>query len=113
MTRVVVVALALALAALLAPSPFAQAQVPRAVATGHAVTTGSEEEPTRECRTAPEPRAWSPRSSSAGPVAGPTRRAPAARHRDVTEHDTPPVARGRQEHLRSWSTPSALQVFRN
>src|SRR5690349_14198480 len=111
MARVVVVAIALALVAVLAPSPPGAVGVVRAAPVGHAVA-GSEEEPARECRNGPEPRSWSTRSWPARGVPRSDRGTPGTARR-ATAGPVPPVGRGREEHLRSWTTPSALQVFRN
>ncbi|MGW4115786.1 hypothetical protein ACWEFJ_33345 [Actinosynnema sp. NPDC004786] len=112
MTRVVVVAIVVALVAVLAPSPLGHAKPARPV-PGHAVAAGTEEEPGRECRGGPEPRHAVKRPQPARPAAGRSRAVPVDRRLDVTTGTDPPVDRGRREHLRSWSTPSALQVFRN
>ena len=115
MARVVVVAIALALVAVLAPAPFGHVGVVRAAPVGHAAG-GSEEEPARECRKGPEPRSWSTRSWPARPAARSHHNAPGdvpGTTRRAAARTTPPVGRGREEHLRSWTTPSALQVFRN
>lgn len=112
MTRVLVVAIAVALVAVLVPSPLGHA-VPARPVPGHSVAAGSEEEPARECRGGPEPRYPVKRPPPARPAAGRSRAVPVDQRLDLTTGTDPPVDRGRREHLRSWSTPSALQVFRN
>ncbi|MFE9746011.1 hypothetical protein ACFYOT_13980 [Saccharothrix saharensis] len=112
MARVVVLAFALALVAVLVPSPSGPVGVVRAAPVGHVVAS-SEEEPARECRTGAEPRSWTTRSSPTRPAANRSRVVPVLRRVDASTGTDPPVDRGRREHLRSWSTPSALQVFRN
>lgn len=111
MARVAVVAIALALFAVLAPTPFGHVAVARATPVGYVVTE-SEEEPGRECRHGPEARSWFTRSSPARTVARPRGDALGTTRR-ATDGAAPPVGRGRAEHLRSWTTPAALQVFRN
>ena len=111
MARVVVAAIALVLVAVLAPSPFGHVGLARAAPVGH-TAAGPEEEPARECRKGPESRSCSTRSWPARPVARPHRDVPGTTRR-ATVSTSPPVGRGREEHLRSWTTPSALQVFRN
>ncbi|NUT49137.1 MAG: hypothetical protein HOV94_17780 [Saccharothrix sp.] len=111
MARGVVVAIALALLAVLAPSPPGLGPVARAP-SGHSAAVGSEEESGRECRKVAQPRSWSTRSSPPRPAGNPHREAVGAKRRVADPHTGPPVGRGRAEHLRSWSSPPALQVFR-
>ncbi|WP_143531939.1 hypothetical protein [Saccharothrix sp. ALI-22-I] len=113
MARVVIAMVALALAAVLAPSPFGNTHVMRAAPVVHATVAGAEEEPVRECRNGPEPRSWSTRSSPARHAGHVSRQAVGAARREASARVQPTIARGREEHLRSWSTPSALQVFRH
>ncbi|MCE6997834.1 hypothetical protein LZG04_23985 [Saccharothrix sp. S26] len=112
MARAVVVAIALALIAVLVPSPSGPVGVLRTAPIGHTVAT-SEEEPAREGRTGAEPRSWTARPAPARPAADSSRVVPVLRRVDASTGTDPPVGRGRPDHLRSWSTPSALQVFRN
>ncbi|MFI9006452.1 hypothetical protein ACIGNX_04350 [Actinosynnema sp. NPDC053489] len=111
MARVIVIALALALVGVLAPSPFGPVGVVRSAPVGH-TASAPEEEPVRECRGGPEARSLGTRSSPAGTIPRPRRALPAA-HRRPAPTTTPPVSRNRDDCLRAWSTPSALQVFRN
>ncbi|WP_306747090.1 hypothetical protein [Saccharothrix yanglingensis] len=105
--------IALALVAVLSPSPLDHARVARVVPATHAAVGAAEEEPPREGRGTPEHRSWSAGYSPARnvkpasrPLAGPPRR--------WVRTSTPAfLCRGRTDHLREWCTPSALQVFRH
>ncbi|OKI33390.1 hypothetical protein A6A25_06395 [Saccharothrix sp. CB00851] len=93
---------------MLAPSPFGHVGVLRPAPVTHAMA-GSEEEPTRECRNGPESRSSRSRSAPPRPAANPCRNVLGPTRRTAVTG----IGRGRDEHLCSWSTPSALQVFRH
>ncbi|XVV05462.1 hypothetical protein ACQPW3_08755 [Actinosynnema sp. CA-248983] len=114
MKRVAVFAALLALLAVLTPSPTGPVPL---VVTGHhpvaAMPAPAEEDPNRECRSAPEPRTCASSSQRPGsaqrpgaPDRAPTGRTPAPLTRPAPRADAP-------DHLHTRLTPPVLQVFRN
>lgn len=113
MTRVVAALVALLLVAVFAPAPAAPTALARAVPAGHGAPVPAEEESPREQRQALESRSWSPRFPPARNMKPASCRADEPITRPSRAAGSPRPDRGRAEHLRTWTEPAALQVFRN
>ncbi|GAA1282038.1 hypothetical protein GCM10009634_28020 [Saccharothrix xinjiangensis] len=113
MTRVVAALIALVLVAVFAPAPVGPTALARAVPVGHGAPVPTEEECPREQRQALESRSWSPRFAPARNMKRPSCRAGEPITRRSRAGGSPRPDRGRAEHLRTWTRPAALQVFRN
>lgn len=113
MARVVTALVALLLVAVFTPSPTGSAPLVAAVPVGHGTVAVTEEEPPRDQRQSVETRSWSTRFAPARNMKPPSCRGGSPITRRPAPPGSPRVERGRAEHLRSWTRPAALQVFRN
>ncbi|QFZ17313.1 hypothetical protein [Saccharothrix syringae] len=107
------VLVALVLAAVFAPAPLDSASLARAIPASPGAPLVVEEESSRECRQAAESRSCPARFAPARNVKPASRHGVAPSRHDAREPVLPAIGRGRAEHLRKWSRPPALQVFRN
>ncbi len=114
MARVVVAALLLALVAVCAPPPTGGGHVAAFAVTGHRVAPAeapAEEDPNRECRKGPEPRAFS--TASQRFARQQTDREPVRPGIGCAPRRPPEPAPPAGDRRPDRPTPAALQVFRN
>ncbi|WP_433269856.1 hypothetical protein ACQPZF_08150 [Actinosynnema sp. CS-041913] len=117
MARVVVTAVLLALVAVLTPSPAGADYVVAVAVTAHRtgvpVEALSEEDPNRECRKGPEPRAFSAAGQRFGHQRQTGQADRAAGAYPAARLPEPVLLGAATDHLHTRLTPSSLQVFRN